>query len=109
VNIAVDDRGPLIIHEPTAAWFFDGNTSDCAVCLTLPSLSISYNNAWHYGLYAMPVLSANDFDNVSGGNWSDGASVKGLSTKSNNLSGERSAASCNLPESGHVFFTNDRS
>ena len=79
VNITVDDTDSSIIYEPSTAWFFSGNASGCAVCLTPPS--VAYNNTWHQGLRIPP---ANGTDGTSAAN--------GTSKRRNNLRGGRRAA-----------------
>jgi hypothetical protein len=116
VNITVDDTDSSIIYEPTTAWFFSGNASGCAVCLTPPS--VAHNSTWHQGLHIPPTPSANNTDGASGRKRSDGASVDGTSKRKINLSGERRAApdpSRDVPVSVQLnftglsrFFTNDR-
>src|SRR5713101_5915862 len=76
VNITVDDTDSSIIYEPTAAWFFSGNASGCAVCLTPPS--VAYNNTWHQGLH-IPPKSVNSTDSASGRKRSDGTFADGTS------------------------------
>jgi hypothetical protein len=115
VNITVDDTDSSIIYEPTAAWFFSGNASGCAVCLTPPS--VAYNNTWHQGLNIASTPSVNNTDSASRRKRSDDGSTDGASKRSNDLSGERRAApdpSPDVPVSLQVnftglsrFFTND--
>jgi len=118
VNITVDDTDSLIIYEPTTAWFFSGNASGCAVCLTPPSVA-AYNNTWHQGLHIPPTPSANNTGSASRRKRSEDASADGTPERRNDLSGERRAA---LDPSRDVsvsvqfnftglsrFFTNDLS
>lgn len=117
VNITVDDTDSSIIYEPTTAWFFSGNASGCAVCLTPPS--VAYNSTWHQGLYIPPTSSVNNTDNASRRKRSGGGSADGTSKRRNYLSGERRAApdtSRDVPVSVQLnftgpsrFFTNDLS
>jgi hypothetical protein len=96
VNITVDDTDPSIVYEPTTAWFFSGNASSCAVCLTPPS-SVAYNNTWRQGLYIPPTPSVNNANSTS--KRSDGASAVDTSKRRNDQSIERRA----VPDpSGHV-------
>ena len=114
VNITVDDTNSSIIYEPTTAWFFSGNASDCAVCLTPPP-SVAYNNTWHQGFNIPQILSGNNTDSASRRKRSDDASADGTSKRRNNRSGERRDA----PDASRVsvqlnftglsrFFANDR-
>jgi hypothetical protein len=120
VKTTVDDTDPWIIYEPTAAWFFNGNTSGCTVCLTPPSPSVAYNNTWHYGLHTPQIQRTNDTNNANGRKRSDGTSAEGTTSKRRNdmSSGRRAAAdsSRDLPVSVQLkfnglshFFINDRS
>jgi hypothetical protein len=115
VNITVDDTdSSSIIYEPTTAWFFSGNTSDCTVCLTPPSV-IAYNNTWHQGRYISPTSSVN---NTGGASRSGEASAGGTSKRRFDPVDERRAApdpSRDAPVSVQLnftglsrFFTNDR-
>ena len=116
VNITVDDTDSSIIYEPRTAWFFSGNASGCAVCLTPPS--VAYNNTWHQGLHIPRTPSVNSTDSASGRQRSDGASADGTSKRRDGLSGERRAApdsSRDVPVSVQLnftgrsrFLTNDR-
>jgi hypothetical protein len=116
VNITVDDTDPSIIYDPATAWFFSGNASGCAVCLTPPP-SVAYNNTWHQGLYITPTPSVNNTDSSSKKR-SDGASAVDTSKRRNDLSSERRAVpdpSPDVPVSVQLnftgvsrFFTNDR-
>jgi hypothetical protein len=117
VNITVDDTDSSIIYEPTTAWFFSGDASGCAVCLTPP---VAYNNTWHQGLHIPPAPSVNNTDSASRRKRSDEASADGTSEseRRDDLSGERRAApdpSRDVPVSVQLnftglsrFFTNDR-
>ncbi len=118
VNVTVDDTDPSIIYEPLAAWFFSGNTSECAGCLTPPSLSIAYNKTWHHGLHIPPTPNVSGTNSAGGRRRSDGASAESTSKRRNDLSDERRAApdsSHDLPVSFQLnftglsrLFTNDR-
>lgn len=106
VNITVDDTDSLIVYEPTTAWSFSGNASDCAVCLT-PPLSAAYNNTWHQGLRIPPTPSVNNTDSA-GRKRSDDTSADGASKRRNDLSGERRAVpdpSRDVPVSVQLNFT----
>lgn len=114
MNITVDDTDSSIIYEPTTAWFFNGNASNCADCLTPPS-PVAYNNTWHQGLN---IPSVNDTDSASRRKRNDNALSEGTSKRRNDLSDERRAApdsSRDVPVSLQLnftglsrLFTNDR-
>jgi hypothetical protein len=116
VNVTVDDADPSVVYEPPTAWFFSGNASGCAVCLTPPP-SVAHNNTWHQGLYIPPTPSVNNTDSASKRR-SDGASAVDTSKRRNDLSSETRAVpdpSGNVPVSVQLnftglsrFFTNDR-
>jgi hypothetical protein len=108
VNITVDDTDPSIIYEPTTAWFFSGNASDCAVCLTPPS--VAHNSTWHQGLHIPPTPSVNNTGGASRRKRNEGASADDTS-KRNDLSDP----SRDVPVSAQLnftglsrFFTTDR-
>jgi hypothetical protein len=103
VNITVDDTDSSIVYEPTTAWFFSGNASGCAVCLTPP---VAYNNTWHQGLHIPPTPSVNNTDSASRRKRSDDAFADG--TSESKRSGERRAApdpSRDVPVSVQLNFT----
>ncbi|KAI0299050.1 hypothetical protein B0F90DRAFT_1858856 [Multifurca ochricompacta] len=66
VNVTVDDTDPLIVYQPATSWFFNGNTSGCAVCLTPPSPAIAYKRTWHHGLHVIPTVDMDDLKEVGG-------------------------------------------
>ncbi|KAI0270583.1 hypothetical protein BC834DRAFT_521251 [Gloeopeniophorella convolvens] len=82
VNITVDDNDPSIIYQPAAWWFFSGNSSGCAFCLTPPSPTIAYKSTWHHGLHVIPTTdtddtSEDDEDSDSHGSDKDSGKQKG--------------------------------
>ena len=106
VNVTVDDTDPSIIYEPTTAWFFSGNASGCAVCLTPPS-PVAYNNTWHQGLHIPPTPGANNADSASKRR-SDGASAVDTSKRRNDVISEKRAVpdpSGDVPVSVQLNFT----
>lgn len=106
VNITVDDTDPSIIYEPTTAWFFSGNASGCAVCLTPPS--VAHNNTWHQGLHIAPTPSVNNADSAIRRKRGDDASAGDTSKRRNDLRDEKRAvpdSSPDVPVSAQLNFT----
>ncbi|KAI0255591.1 hypothetical protein BJV78DRAFT_1176946 [Lactifluus subvellereus] len=88
VNITVDDTDPLIVYQPTSAWFYNQNSLGCAVCLTPPSPTIAYNSTWHHGLHVIP-LGANERDSSGRRKRNDGVSTMSLQERESDLGDAR--------------------